>query len=66
MKIKTITCHDVNNVGASLQAYALEKYLLMQGHDVEIIDYKPIQKIRYWKDTSLRCKNNIIFRFICI
>lgn len=41
MKIKTITCHDVYNVGASLQAYALATYLKTLGHDVEIIDYKP-------------------------
>lgn len=41
MKIKTITCHDVYNVGASLQAYALAAYLRQLGHDVEIIDYKP-------------------------
>jgi len=41
MKIKTITCHEVYNYGASLQAYALMKYLQDLGHDVEIIDYKP-------------------------
>ncbi len=41
MKIKTITCHDVNNFGASLQAHALMKYLEQTGNDVEIIDYKP-------------------------
>lgn len=41
MKIKTITCHDVYNYGAALQAYALQQYLLSKGHDVEIIDYKP-------------------------
>ena len=41
MKIKTITCHDVYNYGASLQAYALMKYLESKGHDVQIIDYKP-------------------------
>lgn len=41
MKIKTITCHDVYNVGASLQAYALVTYLNGLGHDAEIIDYKP-------------------------
>lgn len=41
MNIKTITCHDVYNYGASLQAYALQEYLISQGHDVEIIDYKP-------------------------
>lgn len=41
MKIKTITCHDVYNYGAALQAYALQTYLQSLGHDVEIIDYKP-------------------------
>lgn len=41
MRICTITCHDVYNHGASLQAYALEKYLQALGHDVRIIDYKP-------------------------
>ena len=41
MKIKTITCHDVYNHGASLQAFALQYYLESCGHDVEIIDYKP-------------------------
>lgn len=41
MQIKTITCHDVYNLGASLQAYALQTYLLSLGHDVQIIDYKP-------------------------
>lgn len=41
MKIKTITCHDVYNVGASLQAYALQTFLESLGNEVEIIDYKP-------------------------
>lgn len=41
MKICTITCHDVYNHGASLQAYALMAYLKKYGHTVEIIDYKP-------------------------
>lgn len=41
MKIKTITCHDVYNFGASLQSYALMKYLQDLGHEVEIINYKP-------------------------
>ena len=47
MKIKTITCHDVYNVGASLQAYALSTYLIDLGHDVEIINYKPDYLIHY-------------------
>lgn len=41
MKIKTITCHDVYNYGASLQAYALQQYLTGLGHEVQIIDYFP-------------------------
>ena len=41
MKIKIITCHDVYNLGASLQAYALSKYLIDLGNEVEIINYKP-------------------------
>lgn len=41
MKIKTITCHDVYNYGASLQAFSLQYFLEKNGHDVEIIDYKP-------------------------
>lgn len=47
MRIKTITCHNVYNLGASLQAFALEKYLEMLGHDVEIIDYQPIYLQHY-------------------
>ncbi len=41
MRIKTITCHDVYNAGASLQAFALQKYLQSKNHDVCILDYKP-------------------------
>lgn len=41
MQIRIITCHDVYNHGASLQAYALQTYLELVGHVVEVIDYKP-------------------------
>ena len=41
MKIRTITCHHSFNHGAMLQAFALVKYLQSQGHDVEVIDYRP-------------------------
>lgn len=37
----TITCHDVYNAGAALQAYALQTYLTEQGCEAGIIDYKP-------------------------
>lgn len=49
MIIKTITCHDVYNCGASLQAYALQEYLTQQGHHVEIIDYKPAYLSGHYK-----------------
>lgn len=41
MKIKTITCQHVYNYGASLQAYALQHFLELMGHEVEIIDFNP-------------------------
>lgn len=49
MKICTITCHDVYNHGASLQSYALMKYLKDCGHDVRIIDYKPPYLSNHYK-----------------
>lgn len=59
MKIRTITCHDVYNAGASLQAFALQKYLSGLGHDVEIIDYKPEYLSRHY---SLSAVNNPAYR----
>lgn len=48
MKIKTITCHKVYNYGASLQAYALQRFLEKNGYDVELINYAPdYKRIRY-------------------
>lgn len=47
MNIKTITCHNVYNLGASLQAYALTAYLQNQGHEVQIIDYQPLYLRHY-------------------
>jgi len=56
MKICTITCHDVYNFGASLQAYALQHYLESLGHEVEIIDYRPayLYKKYDWKAFTSR------------
>lgn len=53
MQVKTITCHDVYNVGASLQAYALMAYLRDLGHDAEIIDYKPDYLSGHYSLTAL-------------
>ena len=41
MKIKTITCHRVYNYGASLQEYALLRFLNNLGHKAETINYTP-------------------------
>ena len=40
-KIATITFHWAVNYGAVLQAYALQKYLLLRGVQTQIIDYVP-------------------------
>lgn len=39
--IKTITCHEVYNYGASLQEYALLKFLNEQGWQASVLHYKP-------------------------
>lgn len=62
MKIKTITCHDVYNFGASLQAYALMKYLNNKGHDVEIINYKPLYLSYNLWAIGARWNKNILLR----
>ncbi len=66
MKIKTITCHNVYNYGASLQAYALMKYLENLGHEVEIIDYKPnylSQRYNLWA-ISPKWSKYILFKLL--
>lgn len=66
MIIYTITCHDVYNYGASLQAYALMKYLGKLGNDVQIIDYKPeyLSKHYYLWSINPKFKRNIITKGI--
>lgn len=75
MVIRTLTCHDVYNYGASLQAFALQKYLNLLGHDTSIIDYKPSYlNIRYRLNWFVnpnsphfnKCKKNILYRVLYI
>lgn len=40
-KALTLTTYDVYNYGASLQAYALQQYLISQGLESELINYQP-------------------------
>lgn len=58
MKICTITCQNAYNHGARLQCYALVRHLQKQGHEVEVIDYRPSGDGRvslwYWPGASLK------------
>lgn len=40
MKIGILTFHRAENFGATLQAYALQKYLINNGYDARIVDYR--------------------------
>lgn len=40
-KVLTLTTYDVYNYGASLQAYALQQYLIKEGCTSELINYQP-------------------------
>lgn len=41
MKIGILTFHCADNYGAVLQAYGLQEYLKILGHEVYVIDYRP-------------------------
>lgn len=43
MRIGLLTFHNADNYGAVLQCYALQQYLTLLGHNVEIINYVPAQ-----------------------
>lgn len=48
MKIDLLTFHFVSNDGGVLQCYALQTYLEKQGHQVQVIDYRPsYHTVRY-------------------
>lgn len=49
MKIGILTFHWATNYGAVLQTYALQEYLKLLGHDVDIINYKPNIYDYTWK-----------------
>ncbi|UAL46934.1 polysaccharide pyruvyl transferase family protein [Sutcliffiella horikoshii] len=71
MKVSTITCHDVYNHGASLQAYALQQYLTNIGLDSQIINYKPPYLSNQYKMLSInnpKWKKNLVtktFYLVC-
>jgi hypothetical protein len=68
-KIVTITCHNVYNHGASLQEYALLRFLEKQGFDVETINYTPWYLNTHFNFFSIdnpRYKKNVILKVIYI
>lgn len=61
MKIGIITFHAAFNYGSMLQTYAMQTFLERQGHQVEIINFRPeIQKKAYSKPLKWNDKGNII------
>lgn len=66
MKIGILTCHDVYNFGATLQAYALCKYLNDNVGQAEIINYKPryLYKLIDFMEVDVpRWKKNVFTRW---
>ena len=66
MNIGILTFHYACNYGAVLQCFALQKYLMSQGHEVTVIDYKPkavasgykwLDIRRFWGTTPCRFYN---------
>lgn len=58
MKIGIVTFHASHNYGSMLQAWALQTYLVKQGHEVEIINYRSFfQKRMYFKAFEWGNKN---------
>ncbi|HEY9770409.1 MAG TPA: polysaccharide pyruvyl transferase family protein [Coleofasciculaceae cyanobacterium] len=49
MKVGIITFHHTTNFGATLQTYGLWKAIISQGHEVEIIDYRPPAATQYYR-----------------
>lgn len=58
MRICTITCQNADNHGARLQCYALVRHFQKQGHDVQVIDYRPYYmrgpRLWYWPGASIK------------
>ncbi|EMF0466376.1 TPA: polysaccharide pyruvyl transferase family protein [Enterococcus hirae] len=62
MKTKTITLHDTDNFGSSLQAYALQRFLLDNNVENELIDYLPKYLYNHGKSTFIFARNILFFR----
>ena len=47
--IGLITYHAAYNYGSVLQAYATQSTITDMGHDVTVIDYRPLEGERYYE-----------------
>ena len=66
MRVGIVTFHAVLNYGAVLQTYALAKTIESLGHEVYVIDYRPLYF--YWRDWTIISKDmryniNRLFQF---
>lgn len=64
MRIGILTFHRACNYGAVLQCYALQQFLVSEGHDVEVVDYRQrdVERVYavfrpwHWIKQVLRCR----------
>ena len=68
MRICTITCQHAYNYGARLQTFALARFLQQQGHEVEVIDYRPDYMrgdvhLLFWPGLSIKQWGKLILQF---
>ncbi len=67
LQIKTITCHNVYNHGASLQEYALLQYFKNIGYQAETINYNPDYLSNHFNFLSVsnpKFNSNLLIRSI--
>ncbi len=67
--VYTITCHNVYNYGATLQEYALLKYLEKQGYETKTINYRPDYLSGHFNFFSVdnpKFKKNIFYKWVYI
>lgn len=60
-RIGTLTFHWATNYGAVLQAYALQTFLVKNGFDTEIIDYRPGRVLLIQRINMIRYRNKAMF-----
>lgn len=64
MKTCTITLHCTDNAGSTLQTYALQQFLIKNGIDNEVIDYRPDYLLKYGNPIK-RVIKEIVFHREC-